>query len=216
METKVNEKIVWLRSGKSKYLFDRSNGMKINYFRSTMDEKYGAKEYIGNILFLSIDAEFEPILKHITDYIDGKNNTTLYNKRTYKLLLKFIDFIQDDGMYVYIFRNIIQHINIEKYSYVINKIMKNDNIQWLDCIENFNTKNINIKNLKYILKKYYQTFNNFEKIYRCALLWDQPFYTAVFECLYGINKESIEYVNINNVNENSKLIEYKLIHLNII
>nr|QBK89752.1 MAG: hypothetical protein LCPAC101_00350 [Pithovirus LCPAC101] len=213
METKVNEKMVWLRSGKSKYLFDRRNGMKINYFRSTMDEKYGKKEYIGDTLVLTIDDEYESILKYITEYIDGNNNTRIDKKDNYTLLLKFIDFIQDNGMYIYIFKNITQHHNIEEYFDIINKCILLDDFPWLNVIESFDIVPINVNGLKYTLQKYYNIFNNFIKICRCTILWDKSFYTTVFECLSEIEKGSIEYVNINNINENSKLLTIKKNHL---
>jgi len=112
-------------------------------------------------------------------------------------------------MYIYVFKNIIQYQYNEEYSDLIDKIIKYDNFPWLHILESFNTESLNKLNLKCILAKYYYVFNDFDKIYRCALFWDMQFYTSVFECLYEINAGSIKYVNINNINENSKLIKIK-------
>nr|QBK89749.1 MAG: hypothetical protein LCPAC101_00320 [Pithovirus LCPAC101] len=193
METKVNEKIVWLRSGKSKYLFDKRNGMKINYFREAMDEKYGAKEYIDNNLVLSISEEFGPVLVHIIEYIENINITKIDKVDNYKLLIQFSDFILDDG--------------------IIDKIIDSDNISWLLFIESCDIIYINIKKLEYILNRYSTIFKEFTKIYRCAMLWNKTFYTKIFECLYKIDKTVITYMNINNINENSSLLSIKNIEL---
>lgn len=153
------DKYVWLSSGGSKYLVDKSKLTDIVYFKNAMDERFGKKEYKDDKIVINIGDEFETIIDDIYILLDTNNMNRYASIENIVLLYNFVDYIQDDNIIKYLLTSIVKSNNFI-FPIILNKLIRYSGIfPWIKFIDllltNYDWSEMQSDaNIKFTLEKY--------------------------------------------------------------